>query len=37
MVLRNLKVPLQLGRSYEMTMFFEKSGALQVMVSIGAH
>lgn len=37
MVLRNLKAPLQWGRSYEMTMFFEKSGPLQVMVSVGAH
>lgn len=37
MVLRNLKVPLQWGRSYEMTMVFEKSGAMQVMVSVGAH
>jgi copper(I)-binding protein len=37
MVLRNLNVPLQWGRSYEMTMVFEKSGAMQVMVSIGAH
>lgn len=37
MVLRNLKAPLQWGRSYEMTMFFEKSGPIQVMVSVGAH
>lgn len=37
MVLRNLKVPLQWGRSYEMTMFFEKAGPMQVMVSVGAH
>lgn len=37
MVLRNLKAPLQWGRSYEMTMIFEKSGPLQVMVSVGAH
>ena len=37
MVLRNLKAPLQWGRSYEMTMVFEKSGPLQVMVSVGAH
>jgi copper(I)-binding protein len=37
MVLRNLKGPLQLGRSYEMTLFFEKSGPIQVMVSVGAH
>ncbi|MDP9899129.1 copper chaperone PCu(A)C [Variovorax ginsengisoli] len=37
MVLRNLKVPLQWGRSYQMTVVFEKAGALQVMVSVGAH
>lgn len=37
LVLRDLKVPLQWGRSYEMTMVFEKSGAIQVMVSVGAH
>ncbi len=37
MVLRNLKGPLRWGRSYEMTMFFEKAGPLLVMVSVGAH
>jgi len=37
MLLKGLKRPLEWGRSYEMTMVFEKAGPLQVMVSIGAH
>lgn len=37
MVLRNLKTPLEWGKSYEMTLYFEKAGPMQVMVSIGAH
>ena len=35
--LTGLKAPLQWGRSYPMTLQFEKSGPIQVMVSIGAH
>lgn len=37
MVLRGLKQPLQYGRSYMMTMRFEKAGPILVMVSVGAH
>lgn len=37
LVLRNLKGPLRWGRSYEMTMVFEKAGLILVMVSVGAH
>ena len=32
-----LKEPLQWGRSYPMTLVFEKSGPVAVMISIGAH
>ena len=35
LVLKGLKLPLQLGRSYPMTLAFEKSGAVFVMVSVG--
>ena len=35
--LTGLKAPLQSGRSYPMTLQFETSGPIQVMVSIGAH
>jgi hypothetical protein len=34
---KGLKMPLEWGRSYQMTMVFEKAGAMQVMVSVGAH
>jgi copper(I)-binding protein len=37
LLLKGLKTPLQWGRSYQMTMVFEKAGPLQVMVSVGAH
>ena len=37
LLLVNLKAPLQVGRSYPMTLEFEKSGPVQVQVSIGAH
>ncbi|MCJ0763976.1 copper chaperone PCu(A)C [Variovorax terrae] len=37
LLLQGLKMPLQWGRSYEMTLMFEKGGPLQVMVSVGAH
>ena len=35
LVLKGLKLPLQLGRSYPMTLEFEKSGVVFVMVSVG--
>ena len=37
LLLINLKAPLQAGRSYPMTLEFEKAGPVQVMISIGAH
>jgi copper(I)-binding protein len=37
LVLTGLTAPLQLGRSYPLTLVFEKSGTMNVMVSIGAH
>ena len=37
LLLRGLKAPLQWGRSYQMTLVFEKAGPVQVMISIGAH
>ncbi len=33
----NLRAPLQWGRSYPMTLVFEKSGPVDVMISVGAH
>lgn len=33
----NLTAPLQWGRSYPMTLVFEKSGSVDVMISVGAH
>jgi copper(I)-binding protein len=33
----NLTAPLQWGRSYPMTLVFEKSGPVDVMISVGAH
>lgn len=35
--LLNLSTPLQWGRSYPMTLVFEKSGPVDVMISVGAH
>lgn len=35
LVLKGLKLPLQLGRSYPMALEFEKSGVVSVMVSVG--
>ena len=35
LVLKGLKLPLQLGRSYPITLEFEKSGVVFVMVSVG--
>ncbi|CAN5121548.1 copper chaperone PCu(A)C [soil metagenome] len=37
LMLLNLKEALQWQRSYPMTLNFEKSGAIPVMVSIGSH
>ena len=37
LVLVGLRAPMQWGRSYPMTLIFEKSGAVNVTVSIGAH
>lgn len=37
LVLKELRAPLQWGRSYPMTMQFERAGFVNVMVSIGAH
>ena len=37
LLLRGLKVPLEWGRSYLMTMVFERAGPILVMVSVGAH
>jgi copper(I)-binding protein len=36
-VLVGLRQPFELGRSYPLTLEFEKSGTMHVMVSIGAH
>ena len=33
----NLTAPLEWGRSYSMTLVFEKSGPVDVMISVGAH
>lgn len=33
----NLTAPLQWGRSYPMTLLFEKAGPVDVMISVGAH
>jgi len=37
LLLRGLVAPLQWGRSYGMRVVFEKAGALDVQISIGAH
>jgi copper(I)-binding protein len=36
-VLHGLKAPLEWGRSYLMTLEFEKAGPIVVMISVGAH
>jgi copper(I)-binding protein len=36
-VLRGINIPIQWGRSYPMTLFFEKAGPIAVMISVGAH
>ena len=37
LLLSNLHTPLQWERSYPMTLLFEKSGPIEVVISIGAH
>jgi copper(I)-binding protein len=37
LALKDLRAPLQWGRSYPMFMQFERAGMVNVMVSIGAH
>ena len=36
LLMRGLKVPLETGRSYPLTLVFENSGAIDTMLSIGA-
>jgi copper(I)-binding protein len=37
LLLRGLVAPLQWGRSYDLRVVFEKAGAIDVQISIGAH
>jgi copper(I)-binding protein len=37
LVMLDLKSPLQWGRSYPLTLVFEKAGAIDTMLSVGAH
>jgi copper(I)-binding protein len=37
LVMLELKSPLQWGRSYPLTLVFEKAGAVDTMLSVGAH
>ena len=37
LVMLDLKAPLQWGRSYPLTLVFEKAGAIDTMLSVGAH
>jgi periplasmic copper chaperone A len=37
LVLKGLKAPLDLARSYPMTLYFKHSGPISVMISVGAH
>ena len=37
LLLRGLVTPLQWGRSYDLRVVFEKAGAVDVQISIGAH
>jgi periplasmic copper chaperone A len=37
LVLKGLKAPLDLARSYPMTLYFKHSGPINVMISVGAH
>lgn len=37
LVLKGLKAPLDLARSYPMTLYFRNSGPLSVMISVGSH
>jgi hypothetical protein len=37
LLLRGLVTPLQWGRNYDLRVVFEKAGAVDVQISIGAH
>jgi copper(I)-binding protein len=37
LVMHGLKAPLEWGRSYLMTLEFERAGPIVVMISVGAH
>lgn len=37
LLMLELKAPLLMGRSYPLTLVFEKSGAIDTMLSVGAH
>ncbi len=37
LLMLDLKTPLLMGRSYPLTLIFEKSGAIDTMLSVGAH
>ena len=37
LVMIGLKTPLQWGRSYPLTLIFEKAGAIDTMLSVGSH
>ena len=37
LLMLDLKTPLLMGRSYPLTLIFEKSGAIETMLSVGAH
>jgi len=37
LLVKGLKAPFDYGHSYNMTMVFEKAGAINVMISVGAH
>jgi periplasmic copper chaperone A len=37
LVLKGLKAPLDLARSYPITLYFKNAGPVSVMISVGAH
>ena len=37
LLMLDLKTPLLMGRSYPLTLIFEKSGVIETMLSVGAH
>lgn len=37
LLMLELKAPLLMGRSYPLTLIFERSGAIDTMLSVGAH